>query len=350
MEQIRVGVIGCGYWGPNLIRNFVEIPDSNVVIVADAKAERLAHIGTRYPQITVTQNYQEFFAMDLDAVVIATPPATHFSLARDCLNHDLHVMVEKPLTLNSRDAAELIEISDKKDLALMVGHTFEYNPAVHTLKKLIDSGELGQIYYIDSVRVNLGLFQPHLNVVWDLAPHDISIIRYLLGMDPISVSAYGKDYIFKDIQDTAYLHLEYPGNILAHVHVSWLDPSKVRSMTVVGSRKMAVYDDVSTTEKIKICDKGVEKPPYTDTFGEFQCSYRYGDITIPNVRFTEPLRIECQHFIDCITNGKNVQSNGRVGLQVVKVLEMVEQSMREGGKWVLASEVYPEQRPLAVGA
>jgi predicted dehydrogenase len=331
IDPIGVGVIGCGYWGPNLIRNFVEIPYSNLVAVADLRGERLAHIKSRYPDVEVTKDYRELLAMGLDAMVIATPPATHFNLAQDCLNHNLSVMVEKPLTLRSQDAEALIEIAESKNLALMAGHTFEYNPAVRMLKDLIDRGELGEIYYVDSVRVNLGLFQPKLNVIWDLAPHDVSILLYLLGQEPVTVNATGHDYILKGVQDIAYLCLQFPNNILAHLHVSWLDPNKVRRITVVGSKKMVVYDDVSTIEKIRIYDKGVEAPPYTDTFGEFQCSYRFGDVVIPTIRFTEPLRVECEHFLDCVANGTEPQSDGRVGLKVVKVLEMAEQSMHNGG-------------------
>jgi predicted dehydrogenase len=331
MNVLRVGVIGCGYWGPNLIRNFIELPTSNVPAVADLSEDRLAHIKSRYPGIKTIKDYRDLLAMPLDAAVVATPPDTHFRIARDCLQHDLHVLVEKPLTLNSRDAEELIEIAETRGLTLMVGHTFEYNPAVQALKEIIDSGELGRIHYVDAVRVSLGLFQRGLNVLWDLAPHDISILLYLLGRDPIFVSTRGAACIFDGKHDIAYLNLMFPGNVLAHVHISWLDPCKVRRITVVGSQKMVVYDDVETLEKIKIYDKGVETPQYTNTFGEFQCSYRYGDVVIPNIRFAEPLRIECQHFLECIVNQTKPQSCGRVGWKVVKVLEMAERSLQNGG-------------------
>ena len=330
MDQVNVGVIGCGYWGPNLLRNFIELPSANVVAVADLREDRLAHIESRYPKVKTTQDYRDLFAMSLDAIVVATPPATHFRVARDCLQHDLHVLVEKPLTLNSRDAEELIKVADTRGLTLMVGHTFEYNPAVRALKEIIESGDLGQIYYVDAVRASLGLFQRDLNVLWDLAPHDISILLYILGRDPIKVSAQGAAYIFEGKHDIAYLSLEFPDGILAHIHVSWLDPCKVRRITVVGSRKMVVYDDVETVEKIKIYDKGVEAPHYTDTFDEFRCSYRHGDVVSPNIRFVEPLRLECQHFLECIVNHTEPQSSGRIGLKVVRVLEMAERAMRNG--------------------
>jgi predicted dehydrogenase len=331
MNRVNVGVIGCGYWGPNLIRNFVEIPTSKVHAVADLSEDRLAHIKYRYPHIKVTKNYQDLFEMGLDALAVATPPVTHFSIALDCLQHNLHVLVEKPFTLNSVDAEELINTAQERDLTLMVGHTFEYNPAVQTLRELITSGEIGEVYYIDTVRVNLGLFQSDLNVIWDLAPHDISILLYILGHAPTSVSAHGEAYIFEDKHDIAYLHLEFPNNILAHVQISWLDPCKVRRITIVGSRKMVVYDDVETLEKIKIYDKGVEIPKYTDTYGEFQCSYRYGDVVIPNIHFAEPLRKECQHFLECVLNHSEPQSSGSTGLKVIKVLEMAERSLNNGG-------------------
>ncbi len=330
-RRVNVGVIGCGYWGPNLIRNFVELPTADVPVVADLRNERLLHIASRYPKIKITNDYRDLFDMPLDAVVVATPPVTHFRIARDCLQHGLHVLIEKPLTLNGRDAEELIEIAERRGLILMVGHTFEYNPAVQALREIIKSGELGRIYYVDAVRVNLGLFQRDLNVLWDLAPHDISILLYILGHDPIKVSAQGAACIFKDKHDIAYLNLEFPDGVLAHMHISWLDPCKVRRITVVGSQKMVVYDDVESQEKIKIYDKGVDAPPYTDTFEDFQLSYRYGDAVIPNIHFVEPLRLECQHFLECIANRTEPQSSGRVGLKVVRVLEAAERSLQNGG-------------------
>ena len=329
--MIRVGVIGCGYWGPNLVRNFVEIPTSTVVAVADLNQKRLNHIQGCYPQIAVTKDYRDLFRLGLDATVIATPPATHFRLARDALLHGLHVLVEKPLTLAGRDAQELIDLAKEHDCILMVGHTFVYNPAVRALKQIINSGEIGDIYYVDAVRASLGLFQPDLNVLWDLAPHDISILLYILGREPIGISARGITCVQDGIEDVAYMTLVFPNNVLAHVHLSWLDPCKVRRITIVGSRKMVVYDDVESLEKVKIYDKGVERPPYTDTFGDFQFAYRYGDITIPNIRFTEPLRLECDHFLKCILTHKRPQTDGYDGLRVVKIIEAAQESLRNSG-------------------
>lgn len=332
MKIVKVGIIGYGYWGPNLTRNFYELSSAELVAVADLNTDRLKQALSRYPHVTVKSDYHELFELGLDAVVVATPPATHFRIAKECLEHDLHVLVEKPITLNSEDAEKLVDLADAKGLTLMVGHTFEYNSAVHALKNYIDSGELGEIYYLDAARLNLGLFQRDSNVLWDLAPHDISILLYLLGKKPISVSAQGTPCVFSGIYDVAYLNMIFPGNIPAYVHVSWLDPCKVRRITVVGSKKMAVYNDIESEQKIKIYDKGVDAPPpYTNGgFGEFQCNYHSGDITIPNIRFVEPLRQECQHFLECILENKKPISSGRDGLEVVKILETAQRSMTNG--------------------
>ncbi len=331
MDEIKIGVIGSGYWGPNLIRNFVEIPAADVVAVADLNPDRLTFIGNRYPKIEVTQNFSDLFKMGLDAIVIATPPATHYQLAMECLGQGLHVLVEKPLTLSSHTAKELVDYAKEMDLTLMVGHTFEYNPAVRALKDLISTGELGTVYYIDGVRANLGLFQRDLNVLWDLATHDISILLFILGMEPLTVAAQGSACVLDNIHDIAYLHMTFPQNILAHFRISWLDPCKVRRITVVGSKKMAVYDDVEALEKIRIYDKGVEVPPYTSTYEEFKLSYRYGDVIIPHLSHMEPLRIECNHFLDSITSKTQPISNGESGLRVVKVLEAADRSLANYG-------------------
>ncbi len=371
MNNLKVGIIGYGYWGPNLTRNFYELPTSDLVAIADLSEDRLKQAKSKYPQILVTTDYRELFDLGLDAVVVATPPVTHYLIAKECLEHNLHVLIEKPITLKSKDAEELIELADAKGLTLMVGHTFEFNSAVHAMKGYIDSGELGDIYYIDAARLNLGLFQRDSNVLWDLAPHDISIILYLLGEKPISVSAHGMPCVSDGVFDVAYLNLMFPNDIPAHVHVSWLDPCKVRRITVVGSKKMAVFNDMESELKIKIYDKGVNPPEYTNgSFSEFKYSYRSGDITIPNIRFMEPLRQECQVFIDrssgervdapkhelsgsieatqpviahdthncfidakcglCINNKGGPYSCGRDGWQVVKILEAAQHSMLNG--------------------
>lgn len=343
MKPLRIGVIGSGYWGPNLIRNFAELADSALIAIADLSEARLAHMKERYPSVQMTRDYRDLFSLKLDAVIVATPPATHYRLVCECLEHDLHVLVEKPITLNSAHAEHLIRLADARGLKLMVGHTFVYNSAVQKLRQLIESGELGQIYYIDTVRVNLGLFQRDLNVLWDLAPHDISILLYLLNGASLNVSAYGTSCVLDGVQDVVYLNLTFPNKILAHVRVSWLDPSKTRRITIVGSKKMVIYDDVETVEKIRIYDKGVEPPPYTDSFGEFQFAYRHGDVLIPHIHFVEPLRQECQDFLDSVRYNRTPRSDGRVGLNVVRVLEAAQLSLMNGGA---SQEVIMDQRDV----
>lgn len=339
MNELKVGVIGCGYWGPNLIRNFIEIPSARVEAVADLDEQRLNHIHSCYPQIPhVTREYRDLFELGLDAVVISTPPQTHFALASQCLKQGLHVLVEKPLTTASDEARKLNKLAEKQDRILMVGHTFEYNPAVHALKEMIASGELGDIHYIDAVRASLGLFHPTLNVVWDLAPHDISILIHLLGEKPTSVSTQGVAYIQQDVEDIAYMTLMFPNNVLSHVRMSWLDPCKTRRITVIGSKKMAVYDDVETHEKIKVYDKRVKAIRRTDTYGEFQFAYHYGSVVSPYIHLQEPLRVECQHFLDCILHNETPLTNGYNGLRVVEIIEAAQQSLKNGGELVAIAD------------
>ncbi len=338
VEPLRIGVIGLGYWGPNLARNFFEMSATDLVAVADLDADRLHHTAKRFQVPQATTNYRDFFDMDLDAVVISTPPVTHFSIAQDCLQHGLHTLVEKPLTLKSADAQQLIAVAEERNLKLMVGHTFEYNPAVREIRRLIETGELGDIYYIDAVRANLGLFQLNTDAMWDLAPHDISIVNYLLGgVAPRAVNALGGAFMLKHlgINDLVHIHMQYPGDVVAHIRVSWIDPNKTRTITIVGSKKMLIYDDVSTIEKIKIFDKGVDTLNYSETYEEFQCSYRYGDVTVPHIQWLEPLRVECQHFVDCIHNDWSPQSDGISGLGVVKVLEAADRSLKSRGEILL---------------
>ncbi|MFW5709658.1 MAG: Gfo/Idh/MocA family protein [Chloroflexota bacterium] len=343
-QKTRVGVIGLGYWGPNLARNFFELPNAELVAVADLDQQRLDRLTSRYPGVVGTNDYRDFFTMGVDAVVIATPPAAHFRIAQECLENGLHVLVEKPLTRTGEEADELVAIARRKNLRLMVGHTFEYNPAVREIRRLIEADELGEIYYIDAVRTNLGLFQLSADAMWDLAPHDISIINYLLGVEPVSVAAQGGSFVLRNygIHDVVYMHLKYPEGVMANVRVSWLDPNKTRRLTVVGSKKMLVYDDVESLEKIRIYDKGVDAPPYTDNYGEFQMSYRYGDVNIPHIPWSEPLRMECTHFIDCIQKGETPLSDGVSGMRVVKLLEAASESLRTNGSIIELNFTLPE--------
>ncbi|HEX5131856.1 MAG TPA: Gfo/Idh/MocA family oxidoreductase [Candidatus Krumholzibacteria bacterium] len=333
--MLRIGVIGCGYWGPNLIRNFSHLKDAQVVVCSDLSEDRLAHMRTLYPGIETTTDYRKVIGRaDVDAVVVATPPETHCRLTLEALQAGKHVFVEKPLAISPTEGASMVDEARRQKRVLMVGHTFVYTAAVNKIKEVIDSGELGEILYISTTRVNLGIFQENINVLWDLAPHDVSILNYILGSQPESVSTQASSYIRPSVEDVAFLTLRYPNRVLAHVHVSWLNPNKLRSTTVVGSRKMLVYDDVSALEKIRIYDKGVTVTPHYDTFGEFHLSYRYGDILIPRLDDSEPLKVACQHFADCVQKGVTSRSSGENGLDVVRALDAAMVSLREDGRMI----------------
>ena len=330
MQQIRIGVIGCGYWGPKVIRNFHELPETSVEMVSDLDEVKLRQIQLMFPSVQVTDNYHHLLESDIDAVVIATPVSTHFRIARDALLSGKHVLVEKPLTNDSRDAQELVDLARQRDLRLMVGHVFEYSPAVRMLRDIIASGDLGDIYYLDLIRATLGLFQKDINVIWDLAPHDFSILRFVLGEEPLSISAGGEAYIQPGIHDVAYIRAQFPRSIQAHIRVSWLEPRKQRRITVVGSRKMLIYDDVEPVEKIRLFDMGVEWPE-PDKLGTGRLHYRYGDIVCPRISPIEPLQAECRHFAECIREHKDPISDGVVGVRVVELLEMADRSLHNHG-------------------
>jgi predicted dehydrogenase len=331
-NKVRIGVIGAGYWGPNLIRNFQQISGVQVTCVCDLSEDRLRYIQGLYPAVRVTQDFKEVVQNpEVDAVCVATPVRHHYEMACKALEHDKHVLVEKPITVSSDEAQKLIDLAERRRRVLLVDHTFEYTPAVNRIKEIVDSGELGDIYYISMSRLNLGLFQKDINVVWDLAPHDISILHYVLQTMPEAVSAHGNANILPGIEDVALVTLQFPRNVLAYLQVSWLDPCKIRRATFVGSKKMLVYDDVEPLEKIKIYDKGVNGPMHYDTFGEFQFSYRYGDIYTPFLANHEPLNLECRHFIECIVEGVKPRTDGVSGLNVVRVLEAAQRSIKNGG-------------------
>jgi len=333
--MITIGIIGCGYWGPNLIRNYYQLPNCNMLICCDLDQKKLDRMKTLYPGILTTTDVRAVVNnREIDAVGIATPVFTHYPLAKEALLNGKHVFVEKPLCHSSDACLELIRLAEEEGKVLMVGHTFEYTAAVNKIKEIVNSGELGEILYISSVRLNLGLFQQDINVIWDLAPHDISIITYILGEHPVSVNGQGKSHYKKDIEDVATITLNFPNGTIAFVHSSWLDPNKVRRTTIVGSKKMLVYNDTEPQEKIKIYDKGVDAPPYYDTFGEFPFSYRYGDIHSPRIEDYEPLRKECAHFLECIEKNQTPRSDGYSGLRVVSVLEAASESLKINGKAV----------------
>lgn len=329
---MKVGVIGLGYWGPKLARNFYELPDATLEWVCDLNPARLEQVAKLYPGAHATTNYKEVLASNVDAVCISTPLKSHHRLAMDALQAGKHILVEKPLASCVDQAGEIVLESKRRGLVVMVGHTFVYNPAVIAMKEIIDSGALGQIYYINGIRVNLGLFQPDINVVWDLAPHDVSILLYVMGMEPVTASARGEVYVQREkgLHDVAFLSFFFPNGVMADIRISWLDPCKIRRYTVVGSEKMLVYDDVEPENKIVIYDKGVTIPPYTSTEEEFRLSYRTGDAVPYPVKWVEPLREECQHFVDCVSQGLEPRSNARMGLEVVRILETVQHSLLNG--------------------
>lgn len=332
MNPVRIGVIGAGYWGPHLIRNVSEMSEARLCGIADLSSERLRSLQSRYPQVLLTQDYRDLLTDDIDALVIATPVKTHSALAREALRAGKHVLIEKPLTRTSSEALSLIHLAEQKGLALMVGHTFEYNPAVIALRDIIRSGDIGVVLYVDAARLNLGQFRYDINVLWDLAPHDISIMNLLLEAEPTHVSARGSSCVHPtNMHDVAYLELRYPNGVMGHIHVSWLEPAKVRRFTVVGDEKMIVYNDVATEEKLRIYDKGVIKSTSSGDFADFQLSYRYGGISIPAIPSGEPLKLEIGHFVDCIQQGNVPQSDGWSGLHVTRVLEAADKSLHNGG-------------------
>ncbi len=331
MLPVKVGVIGAGYWGPNLIRNFYQIPAADLQFICDTRQERLDHVRSLYPQVKTTRDVEELLASDVEAVVIATPVSTHHPLALKCLSAGKHILVEKPLASSTVLAQDIVEAGEQAGKVVMTGHTFLYNPAVEAVREIIASGELGKIYYINCTRVNLGLYQPDVNVVWDLAPHDISILMHILGQEPQSASARGGQFVKHDTYDVAYLSLFFADGVMADIRVSWLDPNKIRQITVVGSKKMLVYDDIEPKDKVKIFDKGVEIQPYTDTLEEFHLAYRYGEVTTYPLAWHEPLRLECEQFLECIAHQTSPCSDGWLGLRVVQTLEAAQHSLNNGG-------------------
>jgi len=334
-KKIRVGVVGCGYWGPNLVRNFRSLPDCHLKVMCDISEARLNHLTTLYPEVKGETCFEHMLnGVGLNAVVVATSVKLHYQMAKAALLAGKHTMIEKPMASSSEQCAELVEIAQKKGLVLMVGHTFLYSPAVRMIKQIVDRGDLGQIRYICARRLNLGLFQNDINVAWDLAPHDISIVLHLLEETPISVNCRGSAHVTPGIQDVTSMGLTFSKDRSAIIHSSWLDPRKVREMTIVGSKRMIVYDDVAQQEKIRVFDVRVERPPHYDTFAEFHYAYHYGDSYAPYVRQEEPLKSECQHFLECIQEGKLPLTDGSQGLELVKILEASSESLRHGGSAV----------------
>jgi len=348
VNMCNIAVVGCGYWGPNLIRNLNSLSDCVLKSVCDTNSNRLAHMKSLYPAAEITSDFNDLIKdRDIDAIMIATPVRFHYQMARKSLLAGKHTFVEKPMACNSQQCEELIDLAEKRNLVLMVGHTFIYSKPVRKIREIVNSGELGELQYVSARRLNLGLLQKDINVAWDLAPHDISIILYVLGKEPVSVNCQGKSHVAKGVEDVTNMTLNFCNGAFGIIHSSWLDPNKVRETVFIGKKKMLVYNDVAPNEKIRIYDKRVEAPPHYDSFGEFQYSYHYGGVYSPYLQLTEPLKVECQHFLDCIRTGAKSESSGADGLQVVRILEAASASLQIGGGQVVINQ-YPKIAARAV--
>ncbi|MEW6606253.1 MAG: Gfo/Idh/MocA family oxidoreductase [bacterium] len=330
--MIKIGIIGCGHWGPNYVRNFNALADCKVVECCDLSEEQLNKIKKQFPDITTQTDYLKMLKNpEIDAVVVATSTITHYQIAKDVLEHDKHVLIEKPITYLPKEGQELVKLSNQKGKILMVGHTFLYNAGIRKVKEYIDDGSIGKIYYLHATRTHLGLIREDVNVIWDLAPHDISIFSYFLNMEPINVSAKGGFFLKKDRADVSFLTLEYPNGIIGNIHVSWIDSNKVREIVVVGSKKRIVFDDLNPLEPVRVFEKGVTLEGTYDGFGEFKLALRDGDIISPKVQMIEPLKTQCQHFLNCITHNQTPFTDGKSGVKVVKVLRAIEESLAKNG-------------------
>ncbi len=333
--MIRMGVIGYGYWGPNIVRNFNAVENAEVVSICDVNEDMLRRAAAAYPHTTTTRDPADICSAsaDIDAVAIVTPVFTHFKLARQALESGKHVFVEKPFTFSSSQGEQLIEIAEKNNLKIMVDHTFLFTGSVRKIKEIIDADILGNLYYFDSVRVNLGLFQHDVNVIWDLAPHDLSIMNYLIQDRPVAVSATGVAHFDNNLEDVAYMTIYFPNNVIAHINVNWLSPVKVRRTLIGGHKQMLMWNDLNEDQKIVVYDKGVEVTNRESIY-DLLVSYRSGDMWAPKVDKTEALRLETEHFIHCITHDETPISDGRAGVQVVKILEAANKSIAQRGKVV----------------
>ena len=333
--MIGIGVIGYGYWGPNMVRNYSETKGAKCIAVSDIRPERLAHVQSRYPTITTTTDYRDLLKDPaIDAVVIATPVSSHYDLAMDVLSAGKHVLVEKPITQSYEQGLKLVEKAKKLNLTLMVDHTFVYMGAVRKIKELIDSDDLGEIYYYDSIRVNLGLFQHDVNVIWDLAVHDFSIMDYVLRANPIAVSSTGISHVNNSPEDLAYVTLFFNSSLIVHINVNWLSPVKLRQTLIGGSKKMIVFDDLEPSEKVKVFDTGITISNSPESIYQMRIGYRTGDMWAPQYDRTEALQVEALHFIKCIEGKEQPITDGEMGLRVVKILEAATLSMKERGRLV----------------
>lgn len=335
--MIRMAVIGAGHWGPNLLRNFHNPPASEVLWVADRDETRLKQVAARYPAVRTTTDVADVFGDgDVEAVVIATPTTTHYPLVKDALRAGKHVLVEKPITTDVAEGDELCRLADERGVVLMVGHVFVYNAGVQKVREYLEEGVLGRVFYISMVRTNLGPIRLDVNAAWDLASHDISIANYWLGSEPLAASAVGGSWINDGIEDAVFATLRYPNGVLVNLHSSWLNPRKSRDITLVGDKSMLTLDDMNLLEPLRIYDKGVTdetiQAPFVDTFASFRASVREGTISIPKVSLGEPLRSECDHFLECVSTGRQPATGGREALAVVRALEAISRSARNSGR------------------
>jgi predicted dehydrogenase len=332
MSEVQLGVVGIGGWGKNLARNYAQMAEANLRYVCDLDEGKLRNAAKQYPGARSTKRYEDLLEDEaLQAVVIATTGPSHYPLAKRALEAGKDVYVEKPFTLDMEHARELIRMAEERKRVLMVGHLLEYHPVVVRLKDMIRNGDLGQVYYIYAQRLNLGTVRGDENALWNFAPHDISVILYMLGMEPTDVSARGQCYLQKDIEDVVFLSLNFGDKAMAHIQVSWLDPHKTRKITVVGSRRMAVFDDLEASEKLRLYDKGAQISTDYDTFAEY-VGLRFGDIVMPYIKMSEPLFLECRHFLECVRTRRKPVSDGHDGLRVVKVLDAAQRSLKSNGQ------------------
>jgi len=333
MEKIGIGIIGCGYWGINYVRVFEELGESQVIAVCDRRPERLAEVEKRFPGLDSTTEFEELLASPhVDAMVVCTEASSHYPIVSKCLAAGKHVLVEKPMTTVATDAEELLNLAEAKGATLMIGHTFLYNAGIRQVKNYIMQGDMGKVYYLYSRRTNLGPIRNDVSALWDLAPHDISIFNYLLDSKPEWVSAVGARVLGNGRADVGFMSLGYDNNVVGHVHTSWADPHKVREVVVVGSDKRIVFDDLNSQERVRVFEKGVKRmDPQEGGYGEYQFLMRDGDIVIPNVEASEPLKNECKHFLECITLHCQPLTDGKNGLDVVRVMEAIDRSIELRG-------------------
>ena len=331
MSKLALAMIGVGNWGKNVLRNFASLPNVELKAICDPAAANLQRAAALHPGVPTATDPEAILASkEIAAVAIATPATTHHGIAKKALEAGKHVFVEKPMAMSSSEARDLVAAAERAGRVLMVGHLLEYHPAVDKLKELVGSGELGSIRYLYSQRVNLGVVRKDENAWWSLAPHDISIALYLIGKEPVSVAARGASFLNKGIEDVVFANLAFEGGVTAQVHVSWLDPHKLRKFTIVGSKKMVTFDDGDSTEKVRVYDKGADVSLSYETYGE-SITLRSGDIVIPRIDSVEPLKVECAHFVDCAIANRPPRSDGNDGLRVVRVLEAGQRSLEQGG-------------------